>query len=178
MKAEYALNLLNLQGGYIELQEPYFSGSINTSYLIYDNKSRLPSLKDIERQISAFLKQELPICLKNTSIEYSRPEIEVRLTDESYIIEVDWELKQDIGDQEKRMSKFYINNKNGFLSVYDNAKEIIRQHIDMGLVDILSILEMENEVQVFAEDDIIYMIIDNSTRIDNHGLVFVFAADR
>lgn len=180
-----AIRIIGLQGGYINLPEKYLITNLtNIAYGYYEGKKTLASKSIIENEISYYIETAIPYCInKNNYPEFNltigTPKSKTSIDKNSVIISSELPISA-----KKSGSAFTINRKYKseiLIKLNDilyTANEIINKEIeDPKNIQLSYLSSLDYYVMVLPENEneIVYVITDNNSRIDDIPYSFVFA---
>ncbi len=178
-----ALLLLGAQGGY--LSEPINSINVEDyfiSYAYYEGENLLLDKDRIQEDISDYVKQNLNICFNNfedfhSDIELGELLVDTKINSDNVEINIDYPIKLIGIDITKEFNEFKSIVPVRLDYILTSANEIIESEInDPNWINfgMLSVLDIDTEI-LYYEDDVIYVLEDSKSQINNKNYTFVFA---
>ncbi len=173
------------KGGYFST--PNFSTVLEIPYYYANNKSYMPSKEEIEIEISNYVNENLPFCVKSFSdFEITQGEIktQTKVEDEEIILDVEYPLTIKKEDSVSRIENFRnieIPVRLGI--IYNAVEEIIEEQLtreseSICLNCVLNI-SVKNDLYVdmldYGGGEIVFIVRDESSKINNEVFEFIFA---
>ena len=186
--AKEALNYIGMHGGYYKMPEPkvtYFWDDM--PYYAYKGENKVPTLGEIEVQISDFIKEQLPECVNTLNfegliIEGEISSVKSSIKNEGILIHVNYPISVKKGDSIKQLLDFNYEVPTRLNAVYDTALKITQEKLKNEgvlcldcLVELASANEVFLEVTPYKNTTLIFTIFDNITRVDEDEYIFNFA---
>ena len=181
----YSIWTIGLQGGRINLSEPYLKTNISyVSYGYYLGQKTLASKKQIEDETNVFLNALMQLCIieedfDSINITSGIPKVSTKIKTDS----VDFNLKFSI--TLKKGERTYTINKDysteipiRFGEVYDVAQEIIQKEIDdPNSIDLSYLTSLDYDINIipYSQNTFIYVITDYKSKIKDIPYSFEFA---
>jgi len=133
--AKKSMLFIGKQGGYFELKKPYLKDdNFNLPYYFYEDSGIVPSAKDIEKEISKYINNNLPTCINNFEefrklgfeIEYQDISANVMMGQDSVSFSVNFPLIIKKDGSIHKIENFVVTIYNMPLRKINNlSKEII-----------------------------------------------------
>lgn len=179
--------LISMQGGFLN-PEPYVSiKTFKVGFLYSDQESKLPSLQDIERDISGYVKFKLNDCIndfkslkeKGFDIKTDTIKINTIINEDSVEIIVDFPVTVEKSGVTISLPREYnqifpIRLK----KYYDVANNIVKKEIeDSSRIDAIFLLDQNISVDFtnYGNNIIVYALRDDESIIGDKQYLFVFA---
>ena len=186
--AKEGLRHIGLHGGYYNVAEPkvdYFGEDI--PYYAYGGADKVPSANEIERQLSAYVVENLPICFESLGFEGVKIDGKIQSVStligvESVVINVDYPLEVKTADKNTKLSSFRAEIPAGIYKIHNMASNISRDVLESSaicldcLMDLADYYDVFIDVQIFG-DSAVFTIFDNATKLDDYEYMFSFAVD-
>ncbi len=176
------------KGGYFST--PNFSTALEIPYYYSNNKSYMPSEEEIEIEISNYVNENLPFCVKNfldfPGFEITQREIktQTKIEEDKIILNVEYPLSVTKGEDTTIFEDFKnikIPVRLGI--IYNAVEEIIdeqltRESESVCLNCILNI-SVKNDLYVdmldYGGGEIVFIVKDETSKINNKVFEFIFA---
>jgi hypothetical protein len=180
-----AIRIVGLQGGYINIPNDYLKTNFsNIAYGYYLGKNTLPLKSTIEKEISSYIEMTLPYCIEKTDF----PDISIDIGDASAKTEINADsvlISAKLPIYANKENKTFTINKNynsevkvRLNNILEVSNEIINKEIeDPNNIQLSYLTELDYYVMVLPENEkeIVYIISDNKSRIDDIPYSFLFA---
>lgn len=182
-KADDILIEMGFQAGstdpehYIEI----YSGK--TAYAYYDDVYILPTIEDMQKDISQNIEKEIIECInfslyekQGYNISYSLPNASTWIFNESVYIDLNFLIKIKKDNLEKEFSRFSIKKDIRLGTIHSIAEDIIKRTFDSDHFDpdIISQYDAEIDVRGSNNQMIVFDIIDNRSVIKDGPYYFRF----
>jgi len=188
--AQSSLTQLGLQGGYLDLENvPYTTsakevdvlGYDGTAYLYYKGQNKVPSLRQIQSQLTKDLTEASKFCKKDYEefdTTYGRVIPKISLAEDKIKFDIAWVIEIQKGDTKSliRDMKFEFPVRLG--RVRNVANEIVSEQEDGICLSCLAEIGYENDVEITIENvdgDIFYLITDDNSKINYRSYLFLMA---
>lgn len=186
--AKAAVTYIGLYGGYYNVPEPkvtYFYDDV--PYYAYQGQNKMPSISVVEAQISDYIMDLLPECVKALNIEDIKIEGKINFVNasigkDSVSFYVNYPISLIKGDSKTDISEFRTKVPVRLNAIYQIALNITQEKIiNQGalcvdcLVDLSSLNNVFIDVLSYQNDTLIFTIFDNVTTIDKDDYIFSFA---
>ena len=174
--SKQTLYFIGLHGGYFI--PPEKSTDNGVPYYIYLGDSFLPSINQIEREISSFIESSLILCVDNfkefNDFEINQGSIETRtnIKEEVVSIKINYPLTIEKEGSVSRIEEFEVEIPIRLNVLYDASKFIIDNHFEnFGNLCLSCLMDYqeENSLQINMVDDentIVYEIVDLSSILE------------
>ena len=182
--AENGLELLGIQGGVIKLQDYLQAPNFGISYL-YDKGSRVPSIEQVQNELSSYMDKNLDSCFKNFedfkkqgwNVEQGIIHSKTMVNEQDVAFEVDLPLKVSSSDSAISFDKFLVLLNVRLKYIYRLASYIVDFNIkNPKSMDRTALNNYDVNITVFPyQDALIYNIEDSKSPIINKPYRFVFA---
>lgn len=176
------------KGGYFSA--PNFSTVLEIPYYYSNNKSYVPSKGEIEIEISKYVNENLPLCVKNfpdfPDFEITQREIktQTKMEDDKIILDVEYPLSVKKGEDTtifKDFKNIKIPVRLGI--VYDAVKEIIDEQLiherEVLCLSCILNISLRNDLHIdmldYGEGEIVFIVRDENSKINNKIFEFIFA---
>ena len=187
-ESSFALFVLGMQGGNIDLPAYHFSSkSFDTSYLYFNGDSKLPSIEEIEEQLSDYITTNIHDCadfskFNNVDIVEDEINIETVLGYNDVRFRMNWPLTIKQGTLASQISDFSVTTPVRFLSIYRIIQNIINAtKIHPEVIDTFNLLNQNTtriDFVIFNDDTVLYLIVDNQSRLNvGQPYTFLFATN-
>ncbi len=180
---ENALILIGLQGGYaISPIKSYKIQNIYVPYYSFKGKSLIPSIKNVESEISAYVSNYMSKCLndiKNFDVKKERISISSNIEENKVIVSANYPLTLTKGNITFKLIQPYEAEYNLRLKqIYLTAQNITNSNLKQDyLIDFDSLRNNMNiTISLLEENTLVYTIKDNVVLLNNKPYVFQFAA--
>jgi len=183
---EHALGYIGDMGGYYYIPEK--STDYGTPYYFYDNKNIIPTLKNVENEISKFVNLRGSLCgyIENTQYKViSRGNVttKTKIYDDKVEMNIKYPITVEKGDKKMSYQNFNIVIPGRVGILYNASKEYIEEQTqNPGGICISCINDLANKYNIkfitynYDNSTIIFNIYDNNTKINNQSFyVYTFA---
>jgi hypothetical protein len=176
--------LLGEQGGYITPPENSF---ITTRYTIgygfSSNKTTLPSIEEMQQQISEYLQQMLPVCTakfetftnEGMQINEGNISVETRIFQDDILLSINYPISILKNEKENKLQNFVTRVPVRLGRDYNAASQIIRENQDGFAITDIIFPDMDVSLLPAAADTLVVSILDEKSVIENDSFVFMFA---
>ena len=181
-----AIRIVGLQGGYIIIPENYLETDIsNTAYGLYDNRNVLLSIDKIEKEIQDYIELTIPYCIDSndfpdSEITPKKPNANVKIKQDSVSVKAILPVSVSKGENTFELDAPYeIELPIRLKKIHDTANLIINKQLeDLDYVDMTFLTNLEfNTIFIpFNESNLIYVITDYESEIDDISYSFMFGA--
>ena len=184
---ENAVYELSKKGGYYKIPK---LNTNNLPYYFYENKSYIPSKKDIETQLSLYIDENLKKCLNNfenlESFNITGKKIKTtsKIQDNSILFSVKYPLSITKESKTYYVENFQAEIASRFPIIYFSVSELMTQQLNHTksvcltcINDIAKKNDFYFEINYPDKQTIVFIILDNRTKINNNTLVYQFAYD-
>ncbi|MFA5259131.1 MAG: hypothetical protein WC979_06730 [Candidatus Pacearchaeota archaeon] len=184
---ENAVYELSKKGGYYSLPK---LNTNNIPYYFYEDKSYTPSKKDIETQLSLYIDENLKKCindfknLESFNITGKKIKTISKIQEDSILFSVKYPLSIIKESKTYYVENFQTEITSRFPVIYASILELMTQQLNhtksVCLTCINNIAEKNDfyfEINYLDKQTIIFIILDNRTKINNNTLVYQFAYD-
>jgi hypothetical protein len=166
---------------------PPTSTSDGIPYYYYKNRNYLPSLEDIEQELSEYINKDLPFCtngfidFKDLDVAEGNVETQTRVEDERVIFDVEYPVTITRGEEVSRFRNFdYIKVISRIGVMYNSIASFIEDQMDQGSICLncmSSIAETEGfEIHmVNAEEGIVFTFRDEYSLVKGVPIEWRFA---
>ena len=182
-----AVRMIGLQGGYIIPPENYLETDLsNIAYGLYNGKKILISEKEIEKEISNYLKLTLPFCIDENefsefNLSFSEPSASSKIKQESVVVKARLPISASRDLESFTINREYETEVSIRLGeIYNIADEIVEKSIkEPEFIDIDYLVLLDYDVNFVSVDDntLIYSITDLEYNIEGIPYSFVFGVD-
>ena len=186
--ANDGLLLTLMQGGYYQVPRNSVKTPVsNVVYWLFQGKKTIPSLQDIENQLSAFVKDNIDSCLDfskvdGVSVKKSASSVSTSIEDDLIIFNLNMPMMISKGGTSSQLkSTITTEIQSNLNDVYNTASEIIEKSVrSPNMVDATLLINSGYyaEVMPLDEKSIIYAISDKNSNINNLPLILMFAVER
>tara|TARA_Y100000310_G_scaffold272603_1_gene287693 strand:+ start:1020 stop:1766 length:747 start_codon:yes stop_codon:yes gene_type:complete len=180
-----AIYILGLQGGHINLnQNTLKTEQGEISYGYFNEEIKLPKINEMEKEFNEYVNEILPICadLENYdkfNLDFNKPITNVNVLGENVNVRVNYNIIASKGDVNYRLNDPYISDiPVRFSKIYALVDGIVRRVVqDTESIDIDYLLNSEFKVSVITidENNVVYIIGDEESKVDDVEYVFMFA---
>ncbi|MBS3078770.1 hypothetical protein J4218_01485 [Candidatus Pacearchaeota archaeon] len=179
-----AVDYVSKKGGYYDTPEK--SIEMEIAYYIYKNEDYMPSKEKVAEEISKYINNDLSFCvnefsqLPEFSVEEGEVSSRVTIENDRVSVKVTYPLSITKNEKVYKLENFESEFKVRLGLVYDIAKQIIdEQKIDRESICIGCLYDLSKKNDVYIktldyEDDMIYTITDENSKINNSAFVFNF----
>lgn len=181
----FGLFLIGIQGGFVEpsiisIRTPYSE----IAYAYYEEVETLIQLPIIGSQFSRYIENQLPGCINNfevfKGIDIIDGEIkaETIFTEKDIIVNVKYPLTIKKEFSETELSDFSVVFPIRLKKIYDDVKTIVNKEIDNPKeIDVTYLKETGMDIAILPinNDTIIYILVDNESKLENGPYTFMFA---
>lgn len=181
----FGLYLIGMQGGFIEPSpiaiRTHYS---EIAYAYYEGVEILISLPRIGSQFSKYIENQLPTCINNfeafKEFDITAGEIKANtiFTEKDTIVNVKYPLTIKKGDSITELSDFSATFPIRLKKIYNDVRTIVDKELDNPeQIDITYLQEtgMDSAILPINEDTIVYILVDNESRLENVPYTFMFA---
>ena len=182
--AEDGLKLLGKQGGII-LKEHLQTPNSGIDYYLYNNQSKIPSIENIQDELSFYVKSNLDACLRDFedfkrrqwNVEKGEIETKTQVNEQDVAFEVNFPLKITNQGSTLNFERFVSKVNVRLKYIYDLANRTVNFNIkNPRSVDRTALSNYDVNVTVFPyEDSVVYVIDDSKSLIMNKAYRFMFA---
>lgn len=180
-----AIYIMGRRGGSIV----YNGDGLVTSYSIIDflydkGQNRVPSINEMEEQLSLYVKGTLNPCLGNLSVfkayDFSYDELNVNtlIGKEEVSFKVNYPITTHVGDSTKVTSDFIVVLPVRLSHIREVANSIVESQIgEPGWVDmtLMGNFDVNVSVHPYNRTILVYEILDNQSLVYNEPYQFLFA---
>jgi len=163
--------------------------STESGIAIYYDKGEIniPSIEDIEKEISFYLEKRLPFCTRNFTdfkdykIEQSKIEVEADIRSKEVKIKVHHPLKITKGENVVLLEDFEVKIPVKLGIFYNSAKEFIEEQKDYGGVCLNCLLDVsvKNDFYVdminYGDNIIVFIFKETNQETVDERFMFIFA---
>jgi len=183
-EGNFALFVLGIRGGHIKLQEPYFStNNFNTSYLYYYGENRVPSLADMEKELSSVITENLEYCTNfsifpDLSIQPGDISTETTINENGVKISVQWPLVISKGDNTIQLQDFSAEFPIYLDIIQKQATSIVlMEQAHPETIDNIYLLNLYSNITftTYPDGTVVYILRDSFSRIGDAPYFFLFA---
>jgi len=178
MNTENSVDLLGLQGGYLTEPVQVFSTSeFSTAYLYYYGANLLPTIEQMEKNLSYFVEVSLPLCLDLSSypqaqVELVRPDVEADIVPKKVLFELDWPIMVEVDNQVSELGVFETVVDTDLLGFYNTTQGVLTMTEKNPLfIDQIYLLKHFKNISYHIEDETILYTL----REFDDDYVFMFA---
>lgn len=175
--------LMGLGGGYINLSEDTLNiNNSRISYLYNKGKITLPAIKEIEKQLGLYLILTMPDCINDSEykeLTLTKGEIKpvISINKKDISASVDYPITISKGTVTKTITEKYsgripIRFGEVHSAVYNLLKNYNPEQTDL---EYLSSFNYIINIIAYSEDTHVYMIRDNSFKVNEVPFTFIFA---
>ena len=178
--------LIGLRGGYINLQEPYFTTlNFSTNYLYYDGKDQVPNITTVRAQLSLGVSHDIKQCINLTpfpNVEFiinNDPTILMEFDKESTLFLINWNIIVQKDSFSFPTSEFTINYPISLLSFIDTAQKIVDMtKANPDFIDVAYLLQQDVNTTIvkYSNDTLVYQLTKPDNTIDGLPYYFIFAS--
>lgn len=182
--AENGLKLLGTQGGFIRLQDYMQTQNVKVSYL-YDKESKVPSIGQIQDELSAYVDSNLDSCFKKFDdfkkqgwdVQQGNIHSKTTVNEKDAAFEVDFPLKVTDRGHTISFEKFLVLLNVRLKYIHQLASYIVDFNIkNPGSVDRTELNNYDVNITVFPyQNSLVYDIEDSKSLIVNKPYRFMFA---
>jgi len=175
------LSLIGAQGGHIfaktlELETSYG----NISYGYYDRKNTLPTINEMQKDISDFLELALPNCIdfslfQNFEITAEKLKASTKIAEKEVIIEIKYPISAKTSDSEAQLKNFLYIAPVRLGHLHGIATDIITKTVNNPKwIDLTNLDDFDVDINIIphSPDTLVYSITDNQTDL----YLFLYAA--
>ena len=180
-----ALIVTGLQGGFYNLIASKLDlGVASLRYYVLDGKKLVPSIAQVQTEIAAFMRKELPSCVKganlqNVNLEESTLNIAASINAKTVDADVDYPIILVKGSEKQVVkSPYHVSVAAPLRPMLETAQKIADDALaDPGFVNLDLLLESGYEVEVtpYKDHAFIYTIADRNAKVNNLPLMLLFA---
>lgn len=189
-----AIVVIGLQGGYSS-PENYLEAYIgDVAYWCKDSKKSIPSILTITNEINNYIKYDWQACTggfydfqeQGFEINESMPVIKAEIQDKKIVVKGVYDLTIKKGDLTYKIKDFSDERIINFKAIYgdavylaDSVDSIQKENPDYidftALGDIMIQSDFEPSLYSMSDEEKFFVLIDNSTIINDEPYVFAFA---
>ena len=160
-KVDDALFNIAQQGGFYELprisiQEAF----VNAPYYLYLGDQYIPETVKMQDNIQFYVEENMQECsnfsiFPSFQIDTQPPQVEVTLTENRIVAELDLKIEITQGEKIKELRPFIVDKKSRLLELAQIAQEITatqQEHNEMVCISCLALLGLEHNVEIFSVD--------------------------
>lgn len=183
--SEEGIIFLGFQGGYIyQPIESLYMENFAVSYGYMDDEISLISLEEIGVELSNYINNEITNCFMledypHLEINEYMPFTSVEFTDEKVIINTEYNMEISKDGDMYRIETPYIVEYDVRLKRIHEISLMILQKIkeNPDIIDFQSMLELGVDINIYHiyEDQVVYEIIDDMSKINDEQYSFMFA---
>lgn len=176
---------LGQQGGYLIAPENAFiTDFYQIGYGFKDNQQTLPSLNEMQDELSRYLSVTLPICTNNfksfadmgMKVDEGNISVDTKIFTNEISFEVDYPIKITEDSKESSMHNFIAKVPVRLGYDYNMAQQIIEKSINEGIAVTRTLTPGANlNILPAAKDTVVFSIVDQKSIIYNRTFVFMFA---
>lgn len=188
---ENALRKIGEQGGHFFIFDEPTLANLKVPYYIYNGENYVPSMDEIERELSFFINEEMSFCILNFkdfrdefNISHELNGVVVDVLNEAVIFRLDYPIYLIKEDEGFEFNEFEVSVPVRLGVIYDVVLEIVSEqeaHLDSICLSCLHDLEMENELDIemidYGEGVALFTIVDDKFEINNEVYEFSFAIE-
>jgi len=179
------LRLLGARGGYLSRPKYIYElSSHNTSYLFYKGENLLPTITEMENDISQFVNAYLPVCMNYSEydgyeIVAHEPNTETIISSGKVAFNVDWNIQIASGDMEGYISEFNAVVPLDLHKFHNTSAEIVkRTEMNPNFIDQIHLLEQNMNITYTIDyETVVYSIQDVQMNKDEFDYMYVFAVN-
>lgn len=182
--AEDVIYTIGQGGGYYF--PPTFSTDSGITYYLINNKSYMPSKKQIEEEISYFISNKLFFCVRNfvdfPEFEIEQGEIKTssKIYENSVVLNLNYPITIRKGESVSRIKDFEVEIPVRLGIVYDSVSGFIAEDIEDGiclscLLNISETHDLYVDMFDYDEETVIFIFKDENSIINDVAFEWVFA---
>ena len=191
ISAEESIMYTASQGGYANTKEPLYNFYWREiPYYMYENENTMPTKQTIEEEISRYIDYRLPLCLSNLTnfeeqgydIMIGEPESKTIISANDVFTEVNYPIEIKKENFIKKLDKFNTKTPVRLGEIYDVIYDLTEEQIaDPDYICISCMTEkcIENEFKIETtvqeSGTIVYLLIDESSRINDMPFIIIYA---
>ena len=182
--AENGLKLLGVQGGFITLQDYLQAQNAGISYL-YDKESKVPSIGQIQDELSAYVDSNLDSCFKKFDdfkkqgwdVEQGNIHSKTTANERDVTFDINFPLKVSNKGYTLSFEKFLVLLNVRLKYIHQLASYIVDFNIkNPRSIDRTALNNYDVNITVFPyQDSLVYSIEDTKSLIVNNPYQFIFA---
>ena len=185
--AENGLKTLGKQGGYIKLENPLETPNGGIAFLLKSNASKVPTIENIESELSLYMKNNLNDCLKEFEdfkkqgwgVEKGELNSKARINLHDVTFEVLYPIKVRYKDETIEVERSLITINVRLRYIYELINKIFDFRIkNSNSIDRTELANYNFNIKVLSHNNfLIYVIDDKKSPIANQPYRFMFALD-
>ncbi len=177
---EDAIEYVSLRGGYYEI--PDLSSDLEIPYFIYNGNIVMPSKEKINEQISLYLEKNVSYCARNLykypdyKVSFDKVNVKTIIENEKVRFNVNFPLTLSKDNKNYVIENFEESVDVRLGLVYDTITKINEE--DSICLNCIHTLAFDNDVYIDMieyDDDFIFVIRDEHSKINDKFFLFVFA---
>ena len=178
---DQAILFAGQQGGYAEPKKYLETDLGSITYWIHDNIDYRPSAKDFEETISKYIQYVLPMCINSfaqfsdLNVTEGNLTVESNIEDNSIDAKISYPLKITKEDVQYELNYFSSSVQIRFLDSYNLAIQLSSLNNDIVEINKIDKKELNSVVLQYSEEDYLYVITDNITKLLDQPFNLVFA---
>ncbi len=167
-----ALYLMGMQGGYIYITQEYVSTYYSdVAYSYLNDRSVMPTLKDMESQLETYMEEALPACpnfnlFPDLEISTENVTAGVKITTKGVVFNIEYPIVGVKGESSNEVKDFSMNIPIRLFHIYNVLGGIVSKTLeDPDWVDMSYLSEFKDvkiEIVPYNEDTMIYSITDET----------------
>lgn len=179
--SKQAILFMGQQGGYAEPKQYLETNLGTTTYWIYNDTDYRPSTRIMEESISQYVFYVLPLCLNSfnqfpkMNITEGNLSVNSVIEENSVEIEVHYPIEIKEGETSYRLENFSSSIPIELFDSYNLAIELSNLNNKIEEINQIDKKELDAIVLQYSEEDYIYIITDNRTKLLDKPFSLVFA---
>ncbi|MBU4352011.1 MAG: hypothetical protein KJ939_02925 [Nanoarchaeota archaeon] len=163
---EAAINIF-AKGGYYEIENPILYTSYKIPIYYNKGKENVPSLEDIEKEISKYVESKLQICtnnfpnLKFTVQSLKNPKTTIKIA-KNLFVELEWSIR--LGDNEQAtISEFFQELELNLKDPYEKSIKLYEEQKNLDVISLSDLAKLAKKEEYllhfdFQEGAILYIL--------------------
>jgi hypothetical protein len=168
MNLEQGVEIIGTQGGYFhpkyyELESPHY-----VSYLFYDNINYVPTIEELEEQLSLYIDNKIVTCANfsrfiGIKFEVDDPKTSTKIINGSISSTLNWKLTLEKEDEVQTLEIFNVEMNSNLYQIHSVVNELMLNseigfdELDMSILDVQN---LEHNITKFFPNKIRYNLVD------------------
>ncbi|MBT3408899.1 hypothetical protein HN415_09550 [Candidatus Woesearchaeota archaeon] len=172
--------ILGKQGGYFHPKHSSFENSYYVSYLYYENENLVPTIEELEVQLSLYIDNQIIDCVNfskfhNFKIEMEKPETKTIINNSSIVSSMNWKLLLNKEGEIQTLDYFNTKIESNLLQIHSIVENVILQselgfdELDLSIFDVPNI---EHNITKMFPNKIRYHLIDVTNNDKPYDFIF------
>ena len=183
-EGNFALFVLGSNGGHVKLQEPYFSTALfNTSYLYYYGENKVPSLADMEKELSSEVDNNLKYCInfskfQDLTVQTGKISTQTIIDEKGVTMKLTWPLSISQNEKTIQITDFSANFPVHLDLIQKQANAIVlMEQANPEIIDTIYLVNLYSNISfaVYPNETSVYLIQEPLSKIGNSSYYFIFA---